>query len=131
MTVERAAQHALEFCRLNPKWQRFCDIQDTDALMITWDELPARFRRPWEQDYHHAAEDAWREFGNRPMRHRRGFVDELGRFHDSLLGVRLNIMTVVETGGPEGIYFRGGRSERSAIRGKPTKGTPHDPCPAT
>lgn len=119
--VTAASQRALEFCRRHPRWQRFCDIQDTDALMITWEELPSRTRRHWEDRYFDAAASVWCEFGRHAMRHRYGYVDEQGEFHDSILHTRLNIMTVVETGGPKGIYFRGGRKEKSARTRKTTR----------
>jgi hypothetical protein len=119
--VETASQHALEFCRRHPRWQRFCDIQDTDALAITWEELPHRVRTTWETRYPYSAEVVWREFGQHPMRHRFGYVDASGEFYDSILHVKLNIMTVVETGGPEGVYFNGGRKEKSARTRKPAK----------
>jgi len=119
--VDAASQRALEFCRRHPGWQRFCDIQDTNALMVTWEELPTRYRAAWEREYPCCAEEAWREFGHRPTRHRRGFVDEHGEFHDTVSGIRLNIMTVVETGGPEGVYFWGGRNVKPERIRKPVK----------
>lgn len=108
---------AKEWCDRNPKWQRICDIEDSDSLALSWAEVPNRMRRPIEQMFGDSAERIWIEFSpSKPYRHRFGFVAEDGTFYDSICDVPINTNSVMvfQTGGPTGVYYRGGKHERSS-----------------
>lgn len=119
-TAEQASQRAQEFCDLNPTWQRICDIEDSDALIVPCSELPHRERNAilgYRADY-------WDEYPDgcyRPTRHRYGFVGGDGVFYDEIAHVPLghNFMMVFQVnGGRRGRYYRGGQEVRSGLRFK-------------
>lgn len=122
MSVKVASEMARRWCERNPKWQRICDIEDSDALLLSWEEIPDFERRSWTKRYGDRAESAWREFGyERPTRYRHGCIGEDGLFYDCIwnMPLMMNHMMVFETGGKEGIYYRGGMKTRGS-RGKVT-----------
>lgn len=117
-TVMQASQLAKEWCERNPKWQRICDIEDSDGLMLQWSEIPSRDKKFWIQRYGDSAESAWREFSSRhPCRKRFGHIGDDGQFYDCVTHKppMMNSMMVFETGGKSGIYYRGGMSEKSCL----------------
>lgn len=112
-----AIELAKKWCEKNPKWQRICDIPDSDSMSLKWHEIPKRDREYWERLYPYSAEDMWREFSSvHVTRHRRGHIGDDGQFYGYLLDVprMMNTMMVFETGGKPGIYYRGGRKEKSS-----------------
>jgi hypothetical protein len=85
MAQMRVFEVAKAWCERNTKWQRICDIEDSDGLLLSFDELPKRDRRAWVDRHGDNAEYAWRETSSyRPCRHRFGFVGENGCFYDSV-----------------------------------------------
>jgi len=48
-TVKQATQHAFLWCQNNPGWKRICDIENSDSLYFTWDELPKKIRKQWKK----------------------------------------------------------------------------------
>lgn len=115
--VQVAAEFAEVWCNQNPKWKRFCDIENTDALMLSWDELPKAFRKQF--DKYHEPERFWLEFGQRPYRHRYGFIGQDNNFYADVTDVPtlISIMMVFEVGGRKGTFFQGGMHARSGIIG--------------
>lgn len=112
-----AFDRAIEWCEHHPKWQRICDIEDSDALMLQWHEIPRRDRKAWIERYGDSAEDAWLEYSYyRPTRHRYGVIGDDGQFYSSILDVPrlMNSMMVYETLGKPGVYYRGGMHEPSS-----------------
>lgn len=95
-TNEQALQKSLEWCEQHPGWKRMCDIEDTDGLYKTWEELSEKEKKPWVKEYRSSAEDAWGEFGRRPCKVPFGFVTGKGEFYKSISQVPLmhNLMTV-------------------------------------
>ena len=51
-----------EWQKQNPEWELCCDIQDTDALYVQWEELLNRERKQWISDFHDSAKNAFDEF---------------------------------------------------------------------
>lgn len=122
MSVSVASEMAKRWCERNPKWQRMCDIENSDALMLSFDEIPDFDRRGWTEKYGDRAEEAWREFCvNRPTRHRRGHIGEDGLFYQCITSkpVMMNSMMVFETRGKPGIYYVSGQKTKGS-RGKVT-----------
>lgn len=116
--IGQASEKAKEWCKRNPKWQRICDIEDSDSLMLSWNEIPRRDRLAWIHQYRDSAESAWREFSSHhPCRHRFGHIGDDGQFYGWVLDLppMMNSMMVFETGGKPGVYYRGGRSIRSCL----------------
>lgn len=113
--VEAAKEHAYVFCQRRPKWQPYCDIEDTESLSITWEELPAGYRQIWEERHRESAEAIWREFGAKPQRHRYAFIGSDGVAYDEITDMPAGVshMMVFQTGGKAGIYYQGGAKERS------------------
>jgi hypothetical protein len=114
-----ANELAKKWCERNPKWQRICDIDDSDSLTLKWSEIPQRDRDRWEHMYPYASEAAWQEFSTgKPTRHRRGHIGEDGQFYDCITDVprMMNTMMVFQTGGKPGIYYRGGKFEKTSRR---------------
>jgi hypothetical protein len=117
-TVMQASQLAKEWCERNPRWQRICDIEDSDGLMLQWSEIPRRDKNFWIHRYGDSAESAWKEFSSRhPCRHRFGHIGDDGQFYDCVTHKpsMMNSMMVFETGGKPGIYYRGGMAEKSCL----------------
>jgi hypothetical protein len=122
-----AFELAKEWCERNPNWKRICDIEDSDSLALSWNELPKRDRDRWERDYPRSGEDMWLEFAtNRPNRHRFGHIGDDGQFYSRVYdfprGKPFNSMMVFEVGGKAGVYYRGGMKERSSTADIPTAG---------
>lgn len=46
----------------NPEWELCCDIQDTNAMYVQWEELSNRERMSWIGAYRDSAKDAFEEF---------------------------------------------------------------------
>lgn len=108
---------AKKWCEKHQRWQRICDIPDSDAMSLKWDEIPKRDREYWERLYPHSSEDMWREFSSvHVTRHRRGYIADDGQFYGYILDVprMMNTMMVFETGGKPGVYYRGGMHEESS-----------------
>lgn len=80
---------ALEWCAKRPAWKRICDIPNSDALYVKWDELPPRVRRQWEKRYPWNAEEVWREFGNSQCKVPYGFVGTDGVFYPEITDLPL------------------------------------------
>ena len=119
VVIHRMFEVAKQWCEEHPAWQRICDIDDSDHMQLSWDELPEGDRRAWRES--HLSEDEakylWREFATSvPYRHRFGFVGEDGVFYSHVLDVprNTNSVMVFETGGKRGIYYRGGMAIRSS-----------------
>ena len=51
-----------EWGKQNPEWELICDIEDSDALYVQWEELTSRERMSWVGTYRTAARDAFEEF---------------------------------------------------------------------
>jgi len=87
-TPKQASQQAVEWCKGHSGWKRICDIEDSDSLYKTWDELSERDRNSWIADYgSYSAEAAWREFGRRPCKVPYGFISGKGEFYKNVLQV--------------------------------------------
>jgi len=96
-TAEQASQKALEWCKKHKGWQRICDIENSDSLYKTWDELSERIRKTWIEEFGKScAESAWKEFGARPCKVPYGFITGKGEFYMDVLQVPRfhNLMTV-------------------------------------
>lgn len=85
--TEEASIHALRFCEKYPGWKRICDIEDSDNLYKTWNELSERAKRPWIREYRDRAEDAWGEWGNKPCKVQYGFISGKGKFYKKVTDV--------------------------------------------
>lgn len=98
-TTEQASNHAKIWCANHRGWQRICDIEDSDALYKTWDELPAKVRKEWEAHYGNSGEAAWLEFGRKPCKVPNGFITGKGEFYENVLDVPIlhNLMMVFQT----------------------------------
>jgi len=100
---EQAAIHAIIWCQNNPGWQRICDIEGgSERLYPTWEELPNKIRKSWEDDYgRYAAETAWSEFGRKKCKVPYGFVTGKGEFYSSenqhLMPIEHSCMMVFKT----------------------------------
>ena len=115
--MSEAFEKAKAWCEKNPKWKRICDIPGSDAMTLSWSEIPRRDRDSWTDRYRDRAEDAWREFSSdRPSRQRYGFIGDDGRFYDCVLSLPrlMNHMMVFEVGGKPGIYYSGGKNTKSS-----------------
>jgi hypothetical protein len=99
-TTDQAAKHALDWCAKNTKWKRICDIKDSDALMKTWEELPAKVRKEWEREYPSDPKYAWQEFGSAPCKVEFGFISGKGEFYSDVLAVPHlhNLMMIFKVG---------------------------------
>lgn len=96
-TADDAAVKAIEWCEKHSGWKRICDIDDSDSLYKTWNDLSKKEKRPWIRDFGElGAEDAWRELGRKPCKVPYGFVTGKGEFYEDILKVPLyhNIMQV-------------------------------------
>lgn len=96
-TTEQASQNAIEWCEKHPGWKRICDIENSDSLYKTWDELSDNVKKSWVDEYSkYSAESAWREFGKRPCKVPYGFITGKGEFYKDVLQVPLyhNLMMV-------------------------------------
>jgi len=49
----------------NSEWELVCDVEDTEALYIQWDELPKDERMHWIGLYHEDPKGAFEEFGTK------------------------------------------------------------------
>ncbi|MCO1599855.1 hypothetical protein [Desulfosporosinus nitroreducens] len=98
-TTEQASEHAKKWCSQHKGWKRICDIEDSDALYKTWDELPVKVRKEWESHYGYSAENAWLEFGRKPCKVPKGFITGKGEFYENVLDVPPwhNLMMVFQT----------------------------------
>ncbi|MBL5772725.1 hypothetical protein HV436_18535 [Bacillus sporothermodurans] len=100
-TTDQAAQKALEWCEVNKGWKRICDIEDSDSLYKTWDELPKKIKNYWIKAYgEYSAESAWKEFGESYCKFPKGFITGKGEFYENVLDVPLyhNLMMVFKVG---------------------------------
>lgn len=86
----RMFEVASEWCERHPGWMRICDIPNTDALYLTWEELPRKVRAAWERDFHSSAENAWREFGHGVCKVDVGFIGTDGVFYPRITDVPTN-----------------------------------------
>lgn len=113
-----AFELAASWCAENEGWARICDIEHSDRLMLTWQDLPERVKQLWRRAYPGTPQEAWREFGNTPHLHRFGFIADDGKFYSDRrrIPVEMNTMMVFETGGPPGAYYRGGRKSANHAR---------------
>lgn len=96
-TVEQASEHAKNWCKKHKGWKRICDIDDSDNLYKTWDELNEKIKRSWINEYgNYSAESAWLEFGRRPCKVPFGFITGKGEFYKDVRQVPLyhNLMMV-------------------------------------
>jgi len=89
-TVKQATQHAFLWCQNNPGWKRICDIENSDSLYFTWDELPKKIRKQWKKHFGSYAKEAWEEFGEKPCKVPYGFITGKGEFYNDVLKVPLN-----------------------------------------
>lgn len=81
-SFEDALKKSLEWCAKHPGWKRMCDIEDTDSLYKTWEEMPNSIKEQWINEYgEHYAESAWKEFGSKPCKVPYGFVTGKGEFY--------------------------------------------------
>lgn len=96
-TVEQASARARTWCAAHPGWQRICDVENSDALYKTYDELPQRVRRTWDA---HGGEASWKEFGHKPCKVPFGFISGKGEFYSNVLDVPRfhNLMMIFKTG---------------------------------
>jgi len=107
-----AAGHAADYCSKHPKWQRICDIESSDALMLRWEELSRKTRAYWESG-RRGGKEAWEEFGSRPCRVDWGCIDENGTFWRRCnCPPDLNSMMIFMTGGRQGRFYREPRGRR-------------------
>ena len=87
-TAEQALRKALEWCENHKGWKRICDIEDSDSLYKTWEELPKKIRQYWISRYgEYSADNAWREFGEAYCKVPEGFVSGKGEFFKNVLEV--------------------------------------------
>ena len=96
-TVEQASEHAKEWGKAHPGWQRICDIADSDKLYKTYAELTKRQRAAWDRE---GGEAAWKEWGSAPCKFPKGYISGKGEFYRNVLDVPRfhNLMTVYKTG---------------------------------
>lgn len=97
---EQASAHAKKWCAAHSGWQRICDIENSDALFKTWDELSKKVRKQWEKVYGHGAMNAWLEDGEKPCKVPYGFISGAGKFYRDSLKIPHghNMMTIFKTG---------------------------------
>ena len=98
-TTQQASDHAKTWCTQHRGWERICDIEDSDVLYKTWNELPAKVRKEWEDHYGSSGEAAWLEFGTKPCKVLKGFITGKGEFYENVLDVPPwhNLMMVFQT----------------------------------
>lgn len=98
-SVEQAAEHAVRWCSEHKGWERICDIDDSDSLYKTFDELPLRVRKSWEKEYPTDPQGAWEEWGHKPCKVKYGFISGKGEFYRDILKVPRfhNLMMVFKT----------------------------------
>ena len=58
-SVDQASAHAMEWCNKHPSWQRICDIENTDVLYKSFDELSGKQRKYWQENYPCDQEGSW------------------------------------------------------------------------
>lgn len=94
--TDQAAQKALEWCKKHEGWKRICDIDDSDSLYKTWNDLTEKEQEPWIREYGSSAEGAWGEFARKPCKVPHGYITGKGEFYKDILQVPLyhNLMTV-------------------------------------
>jgi hypothetical protein len=100
-TPEQASQKAIEWCNANKGWKRICDIEDSDSLYKTFDELPKKVQNYWIDEYgKYNAENAWKEFGESYCKVPTGYVSGKGEFYENVLDVprHHNLMMVFKVG---------------------------------
>lgn len=100
-TFEEVLDKSLEWCNQHPGWKRMCDIEDTDSLFKTWEELPKRSHDVWISAYgEYSAEKAWEEFGHKPCKVKYGHVSGKGEFYKDIRDIPLfhNSMMVFKVG---------------------------------
>lgn len=85
-TFSDVLDKSLEWCIKNDGWKRICDIEDTDSLYYSWNELPSKIKSKWKNNFENA-EDAWSEFGERVCKVPYGFVSDKGEFYNDILQV--------------------------------------------
>lgn len=86
-TTDQAANKAKEWCQSNPGWERVCDIEDSDALYVSYNELSKKEKKGWEDQYPFDAEDAWAEFGTAKCKVPYGFITGKGEFYNEVISV--------------------------------------------
>lgn len=117
-TTDDASRHAQLWCSRNLSWSRICDV-DERAYVVSWSDLPGLTRRRFCVRYRCHSDDHGRavfdEFGPKPLRFRFGFISGAGEFFASVCDVPIshNLMMVIQTNGPAGLYWRGGMRARS------------------
>ena len=84
LTFEDVLKESLNWCETHPGWKRICDIEDTDSLYKTWDELSDKEKRPWIKEYKSGAEECWGEYGKNPCKVIYGFVTGKGEFYENI-----------------------------------------------
>lgn len=62
--VERCRAWQLQ----NKDWELICDIEDSDKLYISFDELPKNEKLSWIETYKDEAEYAYKEFATAPCK---------------------------------------------------------------
>jgi hypothetical protein len=100
-TTEQAAQESLKWCEKHPGWKRICDIEDSNSLYKTWDELSEKEKKSWINYYGVlGAKGAWEEFGHKPCKVKYGFISGKGEFYKKVTDVPPlhNLMMVFKIG---------------------------------
>lgn len=100
-STDEAAIYALRFCEKYPGWKRICDIENTESLYKTWEELAERDKKPWIKECGElGAMDAWNEFGVAPCKVQYGFISGNGKFYKNVTDVPSlhNFMMVFKVG---------------------------------
>jgi hypothetical protein len=70
------------FCKENPEWEMICNIEDSDSLYYTWEELREDEQKPWIDYYGKLdADKAWREFSYGKCKVENGCIAEDGIFY--------------------------------------------------
>lgn len=86
-STEDAANKAKAYCEKNKGWQRICDIENSDALMLAFEELPAKVQNAWKREYPSNPKGMWEEFGSGISRHPYKFVSGAGEVFDKATDV--------------------------------------------
>lgn len=88
------------YCKKHPAWEMICNIEDSDSLYYTWDDLTKREKNLWIRDFgKYSAKDAWEEFGIAKCKVPTGFVADDGKFYKSIMDLKnKNFMMVFKIG---------------------------------
>lgn len=85
--MDEVLKKSLEWCENHAGWKRICDIENSDSLYKTWDELSDKDKKPWIREYRSDAEGAWGEWGHKPCKVPFGFVTVNGEFYKKITDI--------------------------------------------